>query len=210
MTMKMQTQTKRLAYPIWLFGATITEIKDSITDSYTEARNSTPRTKTVKAAWATVLTVYTVADDIPAGFVYATLTTFFGTTLAVFGVAYLSATLAFILGMIQKNRILKHRIDQGTRTVVHSRSYIADLVSTYGIGAPGTVLSYRKGTVPTNMRILLMALFYGLVGQGLSYAGFEFIGTVINVQPKVMLAIGIVTAVFLRYASEAHKRGRPQ
>jgi hypothetical protein len=172
---------------------------DDVRSTYQEASQQNRRGKIEKAIWGVVLTGYTVADDVPMGIFYSAVEHAHGTAPAVAAVGGLSSGIAGALAMIQRRRKINGARSKGTELEVQDGSIVKDVVSTYGIGAPATVLAYESGTVPSMRRTLAMASFYGVVGQGASYAGFETAGEAIHLHPKAALAIGILGAAAARY-----------
>lgn len=153
--------------------------------------------------WGCTFALYTTLDDVPAGFIFGLVAGSWGLAYAVAAVGLASTTLAWLLAEVQRRRTLSRPSRIGAAVSVQNDSLWKDLVSSFGIGVPATVLAYPSGRVPTTQRALLLSAFYGVVGQGASYAGLLSVGDVIGVNPYLALAVGIGLVVFYRYAMVA-------
>lgn len=198
-----QTPTEQLRYATEVTKQTINSAVDATKQTFEETSKLTRGGKIKRALWATMLSAYTVADDYPAGLIYTAAETAGGRPFGAAAIGVLSSGLAYFLASTQRRRIIRDASNKGVELDVQDRSKATDVISTYGIGAPATTLSYPRGTVPSRGRVLSMSAFYGFVGQGLSYAGLETVGEVIDVNPKLMLAVGITSVVGYRYAKDA-------
>jgi hypothetical protein len=158
------------------------------------------RGRVLTVVWGCTFALYTTLDDVPAGFVFGFVAGSWGLAYAVAAVGLASTTLAWLLAEVQRRRTLGRPSRIGRAVSVRNDSLWKDLVSSFGIGVPATVLAYPSGRVPTTQRALLLSAFYGFVGQGVSYAGLLSVGDAIGVNPYLTLAVGIGLAIFYRYA----------
>lgn len=156
--------------------------------------------------WGITFVLYTTLDDIPAGIIFGAVAASSGLASAIAAVGLGSTTLAWLLADVQRRRILGRPSRTGSPVSVRDDALWKDLVSTYGIGVPATVLAYPSGRVPSVKRVFLLSIFYGFVGQAASYAGFQSAGELVGVDPDLALAVGIGTAIFYRYATAVRER----
>jgi hypothetical protein len=150
--------------------------------------------------WGCTFALYTTLDDVPAGLIFGVVAGSWGLAHAVAAVGLASTTLAWLLAEVQRRRTLRQLSSVGAAVSLRNDPLWKDLVTTFGIGVPATVLAYPPGRVPTRQRALLLSALYGFVGQGASYAGILSVGDVIGVNPYLALAIGIGLVIFYRYA----------
>lgn len=161
------------------------------------------RRKIGATAWAGFLTAYTSADDVLAGTFFSAVSETAGLPAATASLSVVSASLAGGLALNQRSRIERAASEQGRSLTVRNRKLPTDLVSTFGIGAPATTLTYPKGTIPTKRRVTALSIAYGTGGQALTYAGAASAGNVIGLDPKVTVAALIGAVVAHRFAREA-------
>jgi hypothetical protein len=133
--------------------------------------------------WGCTFALYTTLDDVPAGFIFGLVAASWGLAYAVAAVGLGSTTLAWLLAEVQRHRTLSRTSRIGTAVSVQSDSLWKDRVSSFGVCVPATVLAYPSGREPTTQRALKLSAFYGVVGQGASYAGLLSVGDVIGVNP---------------------------
>jgi len=192
---------KKKPAPMEFIGDMGRMFKNDLSTVYNETTTQERGNKIKTALWGALITGYTVADDVPMGMFYSLVDRSAGTPSAIGAVTALSTGIAGGLAMKQRRRKIRRIEERGQEPVIENGSLLKDSINVYGVGVPATVLSYPRESVPTRRRTALLALFYGGVGQGLSYAGFETAGGAIGVHPKVALALGILGAGSYRYGS---------
>jgi hypothetical protein len=184
---------------------------NDIRTAYMAVTGSSRRGKALTVVWGAVFALYTTLDDVPAAFVFGVATRAQGLVFAVLVVGVTSASLALILAQIQRKRKTRNQANVAniaTEKIGRRRndSILKDLVSTYGIGVPATVLSYSAGRVPSGGRIVSLACFYGFVGQAASYAGARGLGDRAGINPDAALGVAICSAMLYRYAIAAKEQ----
>lgn len=196
------TPSEQLAMSGRLVKETLSNVITTTKDTLAESKKSSTGSRLRQAAWAGMLTMYTLFDDVPMSAGYTLVERSTNTLVGAAAVGVLSTTIASALATNQRRRKISAITTRGATVQTHNHSLLPDLISTYGVGSPATVLAYPENTVPTIKRTLVMSSFYGVVGQGLSYMGLETVGSAIGVHPKVALALGIVGATAWRFSSD--------
>jgi hypothetical protein len=175
-------------------------VASDVRSAFSAVTRGSRRGRFLTVVWGCTFALYTTLDDVPAGLIFGVVAGSWGLAYAVAAVGLGSTTLAWSLAKVQRHRTLSQLSSIGAAVSVQNDPLWKDLVTTFGIGVPATVLAYPPGRVPTIQRALMLSALYGFVGQGASYAGISSVGDMIGVNPYLALAVGIGLVIFYRYA----------
>lgn len=198
------TPSDQLRFAARVIKSTAADARRTTIETYQSYLGLDRARKFGRAIWAAIITGYTLADDIPSGALYSAVEVAGGLPTAVAVVSVSATALAGGLAHNQLRRMDNVAEDRGSVPLIEdNRNLGTDLLSVYGMGAPATAALYPRGTKPTKGRVAVMSAFYGVVGQGITYAGAQTAGEIVGVSPRVAVATAIGGVLTHRFAREA-------